>query len=39
MVSNDLMKSIGVGVATWLDHSGQEVMSLRSLGKWPRSVF
>ena len=22
MVSNDLMKSIGVGVATWLDHSG-----------------
>jgi len=39
MVSNELMKSISVGVATWLDHSSQEVASLRSSGKWPHGVF
>lgn len=39
MASKDLMKLDGVGVTTWLDHNGQEVAPLPSLGKWPRGVF
>ena len=39
VASGDLLESIGVGVATWLDLSDLGVMLLRSSRRWPRGVF